>query len=72
MSRIIQWKCKGLMARYKEVWFLMNRFQPSCLCLQEVMLDNVKYNLGREYIFYATIQPGQRNKRRTIVEIAKK
>ena len=37
----------------------MNRFQPFCICLQEVMLENVKYNLGREYEFYATI-PMQR------------
>ena len=28
------------------------------------MLENVKYNLGREYKFYATIPPDQRKQRR--------
>ena len=51
MSKIVQWNSKGLKARHKEVQLLMNRFQPSCMCLQEVMLENVKYNLGREYKF---------------------
>ena len=35
------------------------------------MLENVKYNLGREYDFYATINPGQRNNGGTAVEIKK-
>ena len=50
----------------------MNKFQPSCTCLQEVMLDNVKYNLGREYEFYATIALGQINKEGTAVAIKRK
>ena len=29
----------------------MNNFYPSCISLQEVMLENVKYNLGRECFF---------------------
>ena len=35
------------------------------------MLENVKYNLGREYKFYAIIPPGQRRKERTTVVIKK-
>ena len=35
------------------------------------MLENVKYNLGREYKFYATIPLGQRSKRGTAVAIIK-
>ena len=36
------------------------------------MLENVKYNLGREYEFYATILQGQRSKGKTAVAIKKK
>ena len=35
------------------------------------MLENVKYNLRREYEFYATIPPSQRSKGRTAVTIKK-
>ena len=35
------------------------------------MLGNVKYNLGKEYNFYATISPGQRSKGVTAVAIKK-
>ena len=35
------------------------------------MLENVKYNLGRKYDFYATITPGQRSKGGTAVKIRK-
>ena len=69
MTGIIQRNCKGLRAIYEEVRFLMNRFQISCICLQEVMLENIKYNLGREYEFYTTIPPSQRSKRGATVSI---
>ena len=49
----------------------MNRFQPTYTCLQEVMLENVKYNLGREHEFYAIIPPGQKNKGGFAVAIKK-
>ena len=62
MTRIVWWNCKGLRARHEEVQLLMNKFRPSCICQQEVMLENVRYNLGREYKFYAKIPPGQRSK----------
>ena len=67
MTRIIRWYCKGLRARNEKVQL----FQPFCICLQEVMLENVKYNLGGEYKFYATIPLGQRSKGRTAVAIKK-
>ena len=35
------------------------------------MLENVKYNLGREYNFYATFPPAQRSKEGTAVAIRK-
>ena len=35
------------------------------------MLENVKYNLGRKYEFYATIPPGQRSKGGAAVAIKK-
>ena len=54
MTKIVQWNCKGLKARHEEVQLLMNRHQPSCTCLQEVMLENSKYSLEREYEFSAT------------------
>ena len=54
MTRIVQWNCKALRVRHKKVKLLMNNSQSSCICLQEVMLENVKFNLGREYKFYAT------------------
>ena len=63
MTTIIWWNCKGLRARHEEVRLLMNRFQSSCICLQEVMLENVEFNLVREYGFYETFHPGQRDKR---------
>ena len=31
----------------------------SCICLQDVVLGSIKYNLGTEYKFYATVPPGQ-------------
>ena len=71
MSRIVQWNCKRIRVRHKEVRLLMNRFQLSCICLQEVILENVKYNLGREYDFYATSTLGQRSKGGTAVAIKK-
>ena len=71
MTRIVQWNCKGIRARHKEVWLLLNRFQPSCIYLHEIMLENVKYNLGREYEFYTIIPLGQRSKKRVTVTIKK-
>ena len=49
----------------------MNIFQPSCISLLEVILENFKYNLGREYEFYATILLGQSSKGGTTVAIRK-
>ena len=49
----------------------MNRFQPSCICLQEILLKNVKYNIGREYKLYAIISLGQRSKGGTTVAVKK-
>ena len=71
MTRIVQWNCKGLRVRHEEVKLLINRSQPSCICLQEVMLENVKYNLGREYEFYAIFLQGQRSKGGTALAIKK-
>ena len=42
MTGIIQRNCKGLRAIYEEVRFLMNRFQIFCICLQEVILENIQ------------------------------
>ena len=50
MNRIVQWNCKSLRATHKEVLLLMNKFQSSCICLEEVMQENVKYNLETEYV----------------------
>ena len=54
MAKNVQWNCKGLRVIHEEVRFLMNRHQPSYICLHELMLEKNKYNLGREYKFYAT------------------
>ena len=62
MSSIIQWKYKGPRARHVEVQLLINKIGLSCICLQEVMLENTKYNLGRKCEFYATAPPGQGSK----------
>ena len=35
----------------------MNIHKVFCICLQEVMLENNKYNFEREYEFYATTPP---------------
>ena len=50
----------------------MNWIQPCCICLQEVMLENIEYNQEREYKFYATIALGQRSKRGPTVKILKR
>ena len=71
MSRIVQWNCKGLRARHEEVRLLVNRFQPFRICLLEVMMGNARYNLEREYKFYATIPPSQRREGGTAVVIRK-
>ena len=71
MRRIVQWNCKGPRARHEEVELLMNKSQPSCICLQEVMPENVKYNLVKEYKFYAIILPVQRSKGGTAIAIKK-
>ena len=44
----------GLRARQDEVQLLMNNIQPSCICLEEVVLENIKYILVRKYEFYST------------------
>ena len=49
-------------ARSDEVRLLMIKIQPSYACLQDVMLENTKYNLGRKCEFYATAPPGQGSK----------
>ena len=71
MSNIIQWNCKGLNARYEEVWLLMNKIYSSCICLQDYMLENAKYKLGRECEFEATTPPGKKNMRVTAIETRK-
>ena len=45
--------------------------EECCICLQEIMLENVKYNLGKKYEFYAKIPLGQRSKGETTVAIKK-
>ena len=49
----------------------MNRHHPSCVCLQEVMLENNNYNLGREYEFYAAVPLGLRSKGGTAIAVRK-
>ena len=49
-------------ARLEEVQLLINKTQPSCICLLEILLDNPKYNINRKYDLYATILPEQRSK----------
>ena len=71
MSRIVQWNHKGLRARHKKVWFLMNIFQLSCICLQEVMLENLSIIQERKYDFQAIIPLEQRSKGGTAVAIKK-
>ena len=58
-----------LKVRHEDIRLLMNRLQLSYIFLKEVVLKNVKYNLGREYNFYATVLPGQRSKGGTAVAI---
>ena len=72
MTRIIQLNCKGLRARLEEVKLLINRLQPSCICPQVVMLEIVKYNLGRGFEFYAISPLGQRSKGGAAIAIKKK
>ena len=50
---------------------MMNRHHPSCVCLQEVMLENNNYNLGREYEFYAAVPLGLRSKGGTAIAVRK-
>ena len=71
MTRIVQWNCKGLRVRHVEAKFLMNRSQPFCICLQELMLEKVKYNLEGEYKFYVIIPLIQRSKGGTAIAIKK-
>ena len=71
MTKIVQWNCKGPRARHKVVRLLMNRHKPSCICLQELMLENNKHNLGREYEFNAATSPDQRSKGGTAVAVKK-
>ena len=71
MTKKVQCNCKEMIARHEEVRLLMNRHQPSCICLQEVMLENDKYNLRREYKFYATNPLGQRSKGGTALQLRK-
>ena len=71
MTKVVQWNSKEFKGRQEEIWLLMNRNQPSCICLQEVILENDKYNLERLYKFYATTPPGRRSKGGTAVAIKK-
>ena len=71
MTRIVQWNSKGLRASHEEVRLLMNRRQPSCVCLQKLMLENNKYNLGREYQLHAAVPLGLRSKGGTAIAIRK-
>ena len=45
--------------------------QPTYICLQAIMLENTKYDFGREYEFYATIPSGQKSKEGTAILIRK-
>ena len=72
MTRIILWNCKALRTKHEEVRLLMNKFQPSCICLQEIILEKVKNNLGREYKFYAIIPLDQKSKGRVAIAIKNK
>ena len=49
MCNILQLNFKRLKLDMKK--YLINKNRPSCICLQEVMTDNSKYNLGRKYKF---------------------
>ena len=52
MSWIIQLNCKELRSKHfsePDTTFLYS------ICFHEVMFESTKYNLGREYEFYATV-----------------
>ena len=58
-------------AKLEVVWLLINNMQPSCICLQEIMLNNPNYIIDRKYDLYATILPGQRNKGGAAIAVRK-
>ena len=50
---------------------LDDKKQPTSICLYEGPARKHKYNIGREYKFYVTIQSGQRSKVGTAITIRK-
>ena len=71
MNNILQWNCKGLRARHEEVWLLINNIQPSCIYLQEIMLNNNNYSIERRYKLYVSIPLRQRSKGGVAIAIKK-
>ena len=49
----------------------MKKILPTCICLQEVMLENTEY-MGMEYESYAAVTPDQRSKGRIAITVREK
>ena len=60
------WNYKVISARHEEVWVLMKKIQPSCVCLQK------SCNLESDMEFYATARLNQKSRGGTAIRIRKK
>lgn len=49
MVRIIQWNCRGLLCNIDDIHELLEKSQPSIVCLQETYLSPVHNNPFRKY-----------------------
>lgn len=52
MVRIIQWNCRGLLRNIDDIHELLEKSQPSIICLQETHLSSVHNNPFRKYNLY--------------------
>ena len=57
MADIIQWNCRSLRSNAENLKVLMNRSNPSVVCLQETKLGEKDFNPGLNFSFYKSPSP---------------
>ncbi len=60
MFTVLQWNCRGLRANWEELLLLLQKFQPSVVCLQETMVGPLSPHPPAGYkAFYSPHDPAQ-------------
>ena len=60
-NKIIQWNCRGIRAKYEELFLFLNKYNPKVVCLQETFLkDKNQLNIKHFHLHNHHYKDGDR------------